>query len=122
MSKKVPYMTGINVLVKPLNTEETTSGGILMAITTKSDNELVRGVVINKGPGFLLPFPKNHEDDLSTLLNESHTSPIYLPLDVENGDVVYFPKGSMEPIMLDGEQLGVVPYPSIKVYMRDESR
>ena len=97
-------MTGINVLVKPLNTEEATSGGILMAIITKSDNELVRGVVINKGPGFLLPFPRTQEDDLSALLNQSNTSPIYLPLDVEKEDIVYFPKGSTEPIMLDGEQ------------------
>jgi len=121
MSKKVSYLTGINVLVELLNTDEMTGGGLFIS-QNKTENDLVRGTVKNKGPGFLLPFPKNHEDDVAVLLNETRNSPIYLPLDVEIGDTVYFPKGSMEPIILDGKQYHIVSYPAIKVFTRDENR
>jgi hypothetical protein len=76
--------------------------------------------VINKGPGFLLPFPKEHGDDVTALISGTQSCPIYLPLDVEKEDVVYFPKNSMEPIKLDGRQYYVVPYPAIKVFVREE--
>ena len=119
MSKK-SYLVGANVLVKLLDTEEKSGGGIIMPTTNKTETDLVRGVVVNKGPGFLLPFPKEHNDDVTALISGTQSSPIYLPLDVEKEDVVYFPKSAMEPVMLDGVQYYVVPYPAVKVFVRDE--
>jgi len=120
MSKKISYLVGANVLVELLDVEEKTGGGIIMPTTTKTETDLVQGIVINKGPGFLLPFPKEHHDDVTALISGTQSSPVYLPLDVEKEDVVYFPKSSMEPIMLDGTQYYVVPYPAIKVFVREE--
>jgi co-chaperonin GroES (HSP10) len=121
MKKKVSYMTGPNVLVEILTTEEVTDGGIVLP-GKKEEGALARGVVKNKGPGFLIPFPKDHTDDLSTLIGEGKSSPTYLPLDVEIGDTVYFPEGSTERVMLDGRQYHVIPYPAIKVFERDEGQ
>lgn len=108
----------INVLIELVSREQTTSSGLIVSQQNKDENSLLMGIVRGKGPGFLLPFPKQ-EDDISALL-ENQPRPQYLPLEVELGDTVYFPKSSTEALVLDGKLLYVVPYPAIKVLTRDE--
>jgi co-chaperonin GroES (HSP10) len=115
---KTTQVLNINVLVELVTKEQTTNSGLIMAQQNKDENSLLMGIVRGKGQGFLLPFPKQ-EDDISALL-ENQPRPQYLPLEVELGDIAYFPKSSMEALVLDGKLLYVVPYPAIKVLTRDE--
>jgi co-chaperonin GroES (HSP10) len=109
-------ITGVNVLVTLLSADQKTEGGIIVPGESKDETRLARGTVKNKGPGFLLPFPKQ-SDDVTALL-ENQPSPMYLPLDIEIGDTVYFNKSAAETVMLEGQLFHVVPYPEIKLYTR----
>jgi co-chaperonin GroES (HSP10) len=100
-----------------LSADQRTEGGIIVPGDSKEESRLMRGLVKAKGPGFLLPFPRQ-SDDLAALI-ESQPAPMYLPLEVEIGDVVYFSKGSLETVMLDGQAYHLISYPSIKMYTRD---
>jgi co-chaperonin GroES (HSP10) len=121
MKKPTVHVTGSNVLVEVLSHEEVSSGGIIMASQGKAEDALIKAVVKNKGPGFLLPFPKTSDDEVTALIGQE-TSFHIVPLDVEIGDVVYFPKAAMESVVVEGKQYTVVPYQAIKIYVRDEGQ
>ena len=84
-------VTDDRVLVRLLEVETVTAGGIHIATTVKRQKESKRGVVVRVGPG---PWAKKR--------------PIRLPMSVKEGDVVVFGMHSGIPFKLeDGDDEGI---------------
>ena len=43
----------------------------------------------------------------------------FISLDINEGDMVYFPKQAASAVRLDGVNYVIVPYPAIKMFTRD---
>jgi len=110
-------LTGFNVLLESVTSDDRTESGIIMPDNKHDTNKLSVGVVRAKGPGFIFPFPKQ-TDDVSMLINEGNPQPQYLALDIDVGDTVYYSKAGAETLILMGKTYVVVPYPAIKVFTR----
>lgn len=121
MAKKTVNLIGYNVLLEEAELENKSSGGIIIPDTHKEEQDLICGKVIRTGPGFLIPQTAEH--DVSTVLGESSSLQVkaqFIPLDVKEGDMVYYNKGAGEEIMLNGKIYVILPYPMIKLFIRSE--
>ena len=76
------------VLIKVLDSEEKTSGGIIIPDTTKEKPQ--EGEVVAVGPG-----AKNEDGKLT-------------PMDVKNGDIVLFGKWSGTEVKIDGKEYSIM--------------
>tara|TARA_B100000767_G_scaffold268017_1_gene287620 strand:- start:551 stop:847 length:297 start_codon:yes stop_codon:yes gene_type:complete len=76
------------VLIKVLDSEEKTSGGIIIPDTAKEKPQ--EGEVVAVGPG-----AKNEDGKLT-------------PMDVKNGDIVLFGKWSGTEVKIDGEEYSIM--------------
>ena len=121
VAKRTVHLVGANVLVEELEGDEKSSGGIIIP-DKSAKSDLLLGRVVQKGPGFLIPATEKAEkDDLHAILNgKSEERPIFIPLDLQEGDVVYFPKEVGDEIFLDGKSYKVVPYPAMRLFIREE--
>lgn len=86
------HLVGINVLAEKLN-YESISGGIILP---DQSVKLEKGLVVKKGPGFLIPYPTENMsslNELESIIGESAESKAkFIPLDIEIGDVIYYVK------------------------------
>ena len=73
------------LLIRPLDAEEKTAGGIIIPDTAKE--KPMQGEIVATGPG-----KRNDNGDIS-------------PLDVKAGDVVIFGKWSGTEVTIDGQEL-----------------
>jgi chaperonin GroES len=76
---------GNRLIVEPAESEEVTSGGIVLPETAKEKPQ--KGTVLAAGPG-----ERDEDGD-------------YIPMDVKVGDVVLFAKYSGTEIKMDGKKL-----------------
>mgnify|MGYP006090210919 FL=1 len=76
------------VLIKVLDSEEKTSGGIIIPDTAKEKPQ--EGEVVAVGPG-----AKNEDGKLT-------------PMDVKNGDIVLFGKWSGTEVKIDGKEYSIM--------------
>jgi len=117
MGEKV-NLIGINILIEESEVEAKSAGGIIMPEETKKTGDLVVGTVIQKGPGFLIPSQKQGNDIESILEGDGQMKMSFIPLDIEEGDKVYFKRHAADNIMLNGKDYLVIPYTAIKVFIR----
>ena len=119
LSDKV-FVTGYNVLVKPLSNEVMSSGGIIIPKTIQDKQNIIQGYVVKKGPGFLIS-PMNTNDSVESFLNDvSSLQAKYVPLEIEIGDLIFYEKIGEIPIMIESEQYFIIPYPTIKLFIRNK--
>jgi co-chaperonin GroES (HSP10) len=111
-------LTGINVLIEKIENQEKSSGGIILPEDNKSGQTLDFGKVIDKGPGFLTPHASTVDSEVDRLIKGEESIPQYIPLDIENGDKVYYEKSHAEDIFLEGKRYIIIPYVAIKLYIR----
>lgn len=115
MEKKHVKVMGTNVLVKLEDGENKTVRGIVLPDTVKDNVTLARGSVIAKGPGFLLPSYMENDEMASLLEQQDAVKVRYIPLDVNEGDTVYFNKDAADAVLLDGKQYLILPYGQIRL-------
>ena len=114
--------TGHNLLVQCINTEETTSSGLILP--ESKFESIQRGIVIEKGPGLLIPPMSIHleeTDSIDSLLKEALDSKPcikYVSLDISIKDIVFFLKASADFVRLDDDEYAIVPYFAIKLIGR----
>lgn len=92
MSKLIPLHD--HVLVEPIQEDDTTKSGIILP--TSKDDKPSKGTVIAVGPWRIL------EDDGDRA-----------PMDVSEGDIVYFTKYSPDEIEVDGHKYLIIKQSSI---------
>lgn len=118
MDKKQVRVLGVNVLVELEESENTTKGGIVVPDSVKDDvKKLSKGKVVGKGKGFVLPTPVE-PDEMKILtgdIDKDSVSVKYVPLEVSEGDTVYFNMESAEEVMLDGNIYYVLNFHAIKL-------
>ena len=121
MADKNTLVTMSNILVEEIDRSNLkTSGGICIpteAIDSGKKNILSVGKVVNKGPGFILPYPPK-EGELDNILHDK-PQPIILHMDIEIGDIIHFTKGMSEATLLNNKWLIVVPYQAVKLIERE---
>ena len=117
--KKTVHVVGFNVLLKKIDSEGKSSAGIILPDNAK-ENLLHCGLVIQKGPGFLMPDMTESKDEIRSII-EGSTEPkaTFIPLDIEEGDTAFYPKDAGNEILLEGNQYVIVPYPAIKLFIRN---
>ena len=82
---------------------------------------LLCGRVIKKGPGFLVPNNQMTFNDIDSLIaGTDSVKPMFVPMDVEEGDFIYYHKDGGEDIFLDGRHYVVVQYTSVRLFVRKE--
>jgi len=117
--KKTIKMTGFNLLVERIDHAIQSAGGIALPINDK--RMLLCGRVVKKGPGFLVPNNQMAINDVETILAGTDSlRPMFVPLDVEEGDFVYYHKDGGEDIFLEGKHYVVVSYSSVRLFVRDD--
>lgn len=109
-------VVGDRVLLKPLNPNNQTNGGLYLPPSVKEKDEVQTGLVVRVGPGY--PLPPNQDYD--HFLKEN-TDPVqYIPLQAQPGDkALYLQKHSHE-LEIEGERLVIVNQNAILLLVRDE--
>lgn len=108
-------IVGDRILVRPLNPNTQTSGGLYLPASVKEKDEVRTGVVVKVGPGY--PIPSDSEQD--PFLAETKDPVRYIPLQVQIGDqALYLQKHSIE-IEVEGEKYLIVPQNAVLMVFRD---
>lgn len=109
-------MAGIYLLVDKVGQVRKTVEGNL-PLTNQS---LGYGRIVKKGPGFLVPNSQAIVSEMDSLISGSDTvKPLFVPMDVEEGDHVYYQKDAGDPIILDGKDYLIIPYMAIRLFIKD---
>lgn len=123
--KRRTIITMANVLIEELDiSNDKTSGGIIVPDNSGKKNEiqrLLKGKVIDVGPGFMVPLPPNSQDnEIERLVGNSDSlKPVMLSMDVLPGDIVHYTPNLCEYTLINGILRGVIPYTAIRVIERD---
>ena len=67
--------------------------------------------------------PNNQQtinDIESIVAGTDSVRPMFVPLDVDEGDLVYYHRDGVYDIFLEGKRYNVVPYPSVRLFMRKD--
>ena len=116
--KKV-HLIGFNLLIEKIEQEKQSPSGIFIQ---QNEDGLIKGIVKQCGPGFMIPaIEEDVVDDFDAIVNgNKNVKPKFIPLDVKELDSVYFHEKNADLIWLDGKSFYIVPYPAIKLFIRDE--
>jgi chaperonin GroES len=117
MGKQI-HLVGYNVLIEREELEKTSSSGLVIPETAERKEKLACGKVVQKGPGFLIPNVIGQESDLDVVLERETVKHKFIPLDVQERDIVYYNKEAGEEIRLNGKDYVIVPYPAIRLFIR----
>ena len=123
------HATGCNVLIRMNTEDEKTGSGLIIPDHSKESKRLSHGIVVEIGPGFLIPFPKEDpsqlygDSDLAKIVDgtsERPHKPVYIPMDIQVGDTAYFPIEAAYEARLEGQTLYVLPYSAILLFDRKD--
>ena len=121
-NRKIVNLTGYNVLVEEIQPEEKSQAGIIIPEScAKKHNTLKCGKVIKTGPGFLIPSHVDNDNDLGSinLYGKNKMKAQFIPLDIHEGDIIYYDNGVSKQLMLNGKIYMIVSYNNINVFIRD---
>ena len=109
-------MAGMNILLEKYESGVSTPSGIIIS---KDSEKIACGKVVQKGPGFLLPFPfESEQDEITALVEGRKVQAKFIPLDIEEGDIVYYTKEAADEVFLENKHYIIIPYLAIKLYLR----
>ena len=114
--KKEIHLVGCNILVEKSKDEQKSAAGLILH--ESHEQTLVCGRVIQTGPGFLLPVVTDDSNDINSIISGKTEKPNYIPLDVMEGDTVYYHKNTGDDIYLNGKNYSIIAYPAIKLFLR----
>lgn len=128
--KREIIITMANILIEEIDiSNETTSGGIALPDNVDNKNtkiqRLLKGKVIDTGPGFIVPFPHSNSQDseINRLVGENDPEgsvrPMMLSMDVHPGDIVHYTPNLCEYTLIEGILRRIIPYTAIRVIERD---
>ncbi len=106
---------GPRVLISPEFGEERTSAGLYLPPTVREKEEVQGGLVIETGPGYLLPESLQGNEPWM-----ENRPPSYIPLEVKKGDYALFMKKEAVEIEYDGKKYLIVPHTAILAVVRAE--
>ncbi len=107
-------VVGDKILVEPVDGEQQTESGLILPATAAEREKVRIGRAIKVGPGYLIP-----NSDYSEEWEEKKNSR-YLPLQVEEGDTVYYVNSQVTNITWKGKNLCVVPNSAVLFLVRPD--
>ena len=110
-------VVGDRLLVKPIEDNSKTKGGLLLPPGYKEKEDVQSGYVIKVGPGYPIPLPTEDSEPWKTQDEQIK----YIPLQAKEGDkAIFMQKGAVE-IIYKNEKYFIVPQQSILLLERDDS-
>lgn len=107
-------IVGDRVLIDPGHAEKKSRGGLYLPAGYQDKEEIQSGYILKCGPGYALAPSEDSES-----WNGKSSSPRYLPLQVQPGDLaIYLQKNAIE-IKYNGEKYHIVPQSAILMAERD---
>ncbi len=107
---------GDRVLVKPVEADEKTRGGLYLPPGVQEKQKVRRGYVIKTGPGYAIPMPVESEESWKPKDEQVK----YVPLQAEEGDIAVFLIDAATEINFEKEKYFIVPHNAILILEREE--
>jgi chaperonin GroES len=107
---------GDRVLIKPVNPEATTPGGLYLPPGLKEKEEVHTGRVLKVGPGYPIPVQQDYDE----YLKENKEKVQYIPLQVQVGDLALFLQKQSWEVEYNSEKYFIVNQSSILMVLRDQ--
>jgi co-chaperonin GroES (HSP10) len=108
-------VVGDKVLIKPVDDEGRTHGGLYLPPGVTEREKVQSGYVLKTGPGYPIAMPGDDEP-----WKESKDSTRYIGLQAREGDMAIFLKKDAIEIEYDREKLMIVPQTAILLLIRDD--
>jgi len=109
-------MIGDRVLVKPKSPLDKTKSGLLLPPTVQENEPLQAGYVIKVGPGYPIPAINDADEPWKGIRDQVK----YVPLQLQEGDLVVFLQKSAWEIEFNDEKYCIIPQSGILMLIRDE--
>jgi chaperonin GroES len=109
-------MIGDKVLIRPKTPQEKTTSGLYLPPGVEEKELVYCGYVIKAGPGFPIPSAKAEEEPWKEIQEKVS----YLPLQVQEGDLVLFLQKSAIEVMVNDQKHFIVPHSGILMIEREE--
>jgi co-chaperonin GroES (HSP10) len=108
-------VVGDKVLIRPVEDEGRTHGGLYLPPGVTEREKVQSGYVIKAGPGYPIAMPTDDEP-----WKETKDSTRYISLQAREGDMAIFLKKDAIEIEYDREKLMIVPQTAILLLIRDD--
>ena len=108
-------VVGDRVLIRPDDAADRTKSGLYLPAGYKDNETVSSGYILKCGPGYPLP-----SLDEGEVWESKSSSPRYLPLQVQPGDLAIFLSKNAIEIKYNGTKYIIVPQSAILLVERDE--
>ncbi len=110
---------GDRVLIKQDESEPRTEVGLYLPQTVKDKDEVMRGYIVQTGPGIPLADPSSLGEE--PWLQERGQNLHYIPMEAREGDYVLFLRKAAVEVQYEGETYFIAPQSAILLLIRDEA-
>lgn len=109
---------GDRVLIKQDESEPRTEVGLYLPQTVKDKDEVMRGYIVQTGPGIPLADPSSLGEE--PWLQDRGQNLHYIPMEAREGDYVLFLRKAAVEVQYEGETYFIAPQSAILLLIRDE--
>jgi co-chaperonin GroES (HSP10) len=109
-------IVGDRILIKPLNPEERTPGGLFLPPGVEEKEKVKSGYVIKVGPGYALPLATDEGD----VWKREEEKVKYIPLQAKEGDIAIFLQNAATEVNYQNEKYYIVPQNAVLMLEREE--
>ena len=102
-------------LIRPSKPDEKTASGLYLPPGVQEREKVQQGVVIKRGPGFVIPMPVEEEPWKS---DEEKVK--YIPLQAKEGDLAIFLVSAATEIVYEGNKYYIIQQSAILMLEREE--
>ncbi len=108
-------VVGDRVLIKPKSPEQQTKSGLYLPPSVQEKEKIQSGYVIKTGPGYAVAPPADADEPWK----EPTSSPKYIPLQAQVGDLAIYIHNFAYEIEFDDEKYMIVPHSAILMLIRE---
>jgi co-chaperonin GroES (HSP10) len=106
---------GDRVLIKPKSPEQQTKSGLYLPPSVQEKEKIQSGYVVKIGPGYAVAPPADADEPWK----EPTSSPKYIPLQAQVGDLAIYIHNFAHEIEFDDEKYMIVPHSAILMLIRE---
>ncbi|MCS6989682.1 MAG: co-chaperone GroES family protein [Chloroherpetonaceae bacterium] len=108
-------VVGDRVLIKPKTPETQTKSGLYLPPSVQEKEKIQSGYVVKTGPGYAVAPPADADEPWK----EPATTPKYIPLQAQVGDLAIYIQNFAHEIEFDDEKYMIVPHSAILMLIRE---